>query len=264
MDIDLDPAVCCIKGCDKKTVALGLCVNHWRRNRLYGSPVAHSRHGGMFKGKTQIERFQMQHKVALSGCWEWVGGKDQDGYGIFSGEHLGQKFTRSHRWSFAFHNNQSIPAGSSVCHSCDNPSCVNPAHLWLGTTKENQQDKWSKGRGGIRKMEESQHAKITNEQALAILADPRPHSRIAADYGIAAGTVGDIKSRKSWRGLGDVESVKHKRVSPRKGVSDKMTPEIVREIRGSEQTGKALAEKFGITQQTVCDIRKRRSWAHVE
>lgn len=255
---------CCIKGCDAKPLALGLCSKHWRRNKLYGSPVALQKHSGMFLGLSAEDRFKMQHRVSNSGCWEWTGGKDQDGYGTFRGEVLGQMFKRAHRWSFAFHNNQEIPKGSSVCHSCDNPSCVNPAHLWLGSTLENQQDKWRKGRGGMPKMEDSQNAKITNEQALAILADPRPHSRIAADYGLSASTVSSLKNRDSWRGLGDVEVVKHKRVSPRKGVSDKITPEIVREIRGSEQTGKALADKFDITQQTVCDIRKRRSWAHID
>lgn len=264
MDFDLDLSVCCIKGCDKPSVALGLCINHWRRNKKYGSPVASVRHGGMFKGKSQAERFKMQYKESPSGCWEWVGSRDVDGYGLFKGDHLGQIFKKAHRWSFAFHNDQTIPEGTSVCHSCDNPSCVNPAHLWLGSTKENQQDKWKKGRGGIRKGEDSQHAKITNDQALAILSDPRPYARIAADYGLSAGTVGNIKNRDSWASLGDVEVVKHKRVSPRKGVSDKITPDIVREIRSSNETGKAMAEKFGITPQTVCDIRKRRSWAHIE
>ena len=255
---------CCIKGCNEKPVALGLCNKHWRRNKLYGSPVALKKHSGMFQGLSPEERFKMQYRESSSGCWEWTGGKDKDGYGTFIGRHQGQLFKRAHRWSFAFHNDQTIPKGSSVCHSCDNPSCVNPAHLWLGSTKENQQDKWKKGRGGIRKGEDSQHAKITNDQALAIISDPRPYARIAADYGISSGTVGDIKSRKSWASLGDVEVVKHKRVSPRKGVSDKITPDIVREIRGSEQTGKALADKFCISPQTVCDIRKRISWAHIE
>lgn len=259
-----DYKICCVKGCDKESVALGLCVNHWRRNKKYGSPVAREKHSGMFKGKSNLERFKMQYKESLTGCWDWVGGRDHDGYGTFKADNLGQMFARAHRWSWSFHNNETIPKGTHICHKCDNPSCVNPEHLWIGSPLENQRDRWSKGRNGNRSGEDSQNAKITQDQALAILADPRPHSRIAADYGISASTIADIKSRKSWRVLGDVEVVKHKRTSPRKGISDKITPEIVREIRGSEQTGKALAEKFGISPQTVCDIKKRRSWAHIE
>lgn len=218
----------------------------------------------MFSGKPPEYRFKMQYKVAKNGCWEWIGGKDPDGYGTFRGEHLGQSFKRAHRWSWAYHNNQKVPAGASVCHSCDNPACVNPEHLWVGSTLENQRDKWAKGRGGIPFGENASRAKLTEEQARAILVDPRPNSRVAADYGVAASTVGDIKGRGSWRSIGDVEPVKAKRVSPRKGVSDKITPDIVREIRTSPEAGKALAKKFGITPQTVCDIRKRRSWAHIE
>lgn len=264
MDLDLDLSVCCIKGCEKPSAALGLCVNHWRRNRMYGSPVASMKHSGMFIGKSPIERFNMQYKVAKSGCWEWVGGKDADGYGSFNGKHLDQFFSRAHRWSWAYHNNKTVPQGAHVCHSCDNPSCVNPDHLWVGSPLENQRDKWSKGRGGVLRGEDSSRAKLTEEQARAVLIDPRPSSRIAADYGVKASTIGSIKARESWRSIEDVEPVKAKRVSPRKGVSDKITPDIVREIRTSTETGKALAKKFGITPQTVCDIRKRRSWAHIE
>lgn len=261
--MESDHKICCIKGCEKQSHALGLCTKHWRRNKLYGSPVAMVKHTGMFRGKTQLERFKMQYRILASGCWEWVGGKDQDGYGSFRGEHLGQRFMRAHRWSFAYHNNTAIPAGMHVCHKCDNPSCVNPEHLWLGTGLQNQQDKWSKGRGGMLRGELAPRAVLTEKQVIEILADPRASSRIAADYGVAAGTVTSIKKRESWAHLTGVASVKHKRISPRKGVSDKITPDIVLEIRASDEAGKLLAERYGITAQTVCDIRKRRSWAHV-
>lgn len=264
MSLDLDHRVCCIKGCDLPSIALGLCNKHWRRNRLYGSPVAASKHSGMFQGKTAAERFKMQYKVAENGCWLWIGGRDSDGYGTFKGSHLGQELKRAHRWSWAYHNNQTIPKLANICHTCDTPACVNPAHLWLGTVAENQSDKWQKGRGGILTGELSPHAKVSEVQVLEILSDPRPHARIAADYGVTARTISDIKMRRSWAHIEGVEVVKTPRVSPRKGVSDKITPEIVREIRSSTDTGKALAAKFRIAPQTVCDIRKRRSWAHIE
>lgn len=263
-DLDLDFSVCCIKGCEKPSLALGLCSKHWRRNKLYGSPVAIKKHSGMFIGKTQLERFDMQVKKHEIGCWEWVGGKDKDGYGSFMSEHLGQRFQRAHRWSYAYHNNTTIPDGMSVCHSCDNPSCVNPDHLWLGSTKENQQDKWSKGRGGMLRGELLPQAILTEDQVRLILIDPRPSSRIAADYGVSAQTISSIKNRDSWSHINDIQPVKAKRISPRKGVSDKITPEIVKDIRSGKLTGKEYSEKYGITQQTVCDIRKRRSWSHIE
>ncbi len=262
--MEFDFSICCIKGCDKESVALGLCSKHWRRNKLYGSPVAVKKHSGMFIGKTQLERFQMQYKVSQSGCWEWVGGKDKDGYGTFKSHHLEQKFMRAHRWSYAYHNNTTIQQWANICHKCDNPSCVNPDHLWIGTVKENQRDKWDKGRANISTGERLPQSILTEAQVRNILIDPRPNSRIAADYGVASQTIASIKNKDSWQHITDVDPVKAKRVSPRKGVSDKITPEIVRDIRSGKETGKQLAEKYGITQQTVCDIRKRRSWAHIE
>jgi len=260
----MDYSICCIKGCEDKVLALGLCNKHWRRNKLYGSPVALKSHSGLFRGMAAEDRFDMQYKVADSGCWEWTASKDRDGYGIFRGEVNEQYLRKAHRFSWALANRKQIPSDMVVCHSCDNPSCVNPAHLWLGSMAENQQDKWSKGRGGILKGDELPQAKLTEQQALSILKDPRPYTAIAADYGITIMTISDIKCRRSWSHLKVDEVARAKRVSPNKGVSSKITPDIVREIRSSTMTGSELSTKFSISRQTVCDIQKRRSWAHIE
>jgi hypothetical protein len=264
MDEFLDHTICCIKGCDLPSLALGLCNKHWRRTKAYGSPAVTQRHSGMFIGKTPEVRFKMQYKVAESGCWEWISGKDADGYGLFSGLVDGTPYKRAHRWSWAFHNKEVIQKWGNICHKCDNPSCVNPDHLWLGTAMENQQDKHRKGRANTPFGEKIQGSKLTEDQVRAILADPRPGSRIASEYGIAAGSVSDIKRRKSWAHL-DVENVvKSKRTSPMKGKSSKLNEDAVRDIRSSTLSGLELAVKYDISPQQVCGIRKRRAWKHVE
>lgn len=264
MDEFPDHTICCIKGCDLPSLALGLCNKHWRRTKAYGSPAVTQRHGGMFIGKTPEVRFKMQYKIATTGCWEWVSGKDADGYGLFSGLVNGTPYRRAHRWSWAFHNNAPIPKWGNICHTCDNPSCVNPEHLWLGTAMDNQQDKHRKGRANAPFGEQIPGSKLLEQQVLAIIADPRPASRIAAEYGIAAGTVSDIKRRKSWAHLDAPVAVRQKRESPMKGRSDRVTPDIVREIRTSPMKGTELAKKFEISVQQVCAIRKRRAWAHID
>ena len=80
-------------------------------------------------------------------CWIFTGGKDKDGYGqchaAKSAKDLG--VTRAHQMSYVIFNGD-IPENMMVCHTCDNPSCVNPKHLFIGTAKDNNKDMWEKGR----------------------------------------------------------------------------------------------------------------------
>ncbi len=192
--------ICCIKGCDKDVEHLGLCINHWRRNRLYGSPLALKSHSGQFRGMPAPERFARQFRRTDSGCWNWIAAGDKDGYGSFRGVVGGIPFLKAHRYSYALHNGL-FDLSLMVCHKCDNPKCVNPEHLYLGTGKENQQDKWRKGRGRVPFGEKAKNALLTEAQAKAILSDPRTYSEIASEYNIAASTVGSLKQRISWKHL---------------------------------------------------------------
>jgi hypothetical protein len=76
-------------------------------------------------------------------CWNWVGASNNIGYGRF---HNGKKLVYPHRYSYELKYGD-IPFGMLVCHSCDNPSCVNPNHLWIGSHKDNSQDMINKKRG---------------------------------------------------------------------------------------------------------------------
>ena len=253
---------CCVKGCDEPTISLGFCVNHLRRNQKYGSPVASSTMPWLWKRLSYDERFAV-NVTKGDGCWLWQGGKDKDGYGLFNARFEGVAHTRAHRYSYARYKGQ-ISSLLFVCHTCDVRACVNPDHLFLGTSAENTDDMMAKGRHRTPEGEKHYKAILTEEQVKVILGDPRTHSRIADDYNVSRTTISSIKARHSWHALGPEKGVKAKRISPRRGVSDKVTPDMVREILASTERGIDLAGRFDITPQMVSNIRHRRMWAHIE
>lgn len=97
---------------------------------------------------------QIAHRVIVdieSGCWEWQGSKDPKGYGQLT---VKMRHWRAHRYAWYLANG-AIPDGLCVCHHCDNPSCCNPSHLWLGTNQENIADRHRKGRSGAARGDKS-------------------------------------------------------------------------------------------------------------
>jgi len=189
--------ICGIKECNLPVLTLGLCNKHWRRNKKFGSPMAVSSHSGLNRGLPAEERFA-KGVVKTDGCWVWKLSRDKNGYGIFKGM-IGQTlFTKAHRYSYALHTGDML-IGMQALHTCDNPSCVNPAHLFSGTNADNMRDKAEKGRSRVPKGELNGKAILTERQVLRILKDPRPYVEIAAQYDVKPSTIGSVKQRKSWK-----------------------------------------------------------------
>ena len=139
-------------------------------------------------------------------CWLWTGcctGKM--GYGSFTFGKRGR--SAAHRIAFSLHHGR-LPR-LFVCHSCDNPRCCNPAHLWEGTAADNNRDRSRKGRtvrgardeGSVRYARGTRHgsAKLSETDVVSIRHDPRPLPQVAASYGIAISTASRIKRREIWR-----------------------------------------------------------------
>jgi hypothetical protein len=99
-----------------------------------------------------IDRFHTKYKVEPSGCWAWTAGKDVDGYGRYNISTGPGKWTNvaAHRFSWLIANQHKWPTDKPVArHLCNNPSCVNPAHIEPGTQKENAQDCYNAGRQSL-------------------------------------------------------------------------------------------------------------------
>ena len=142
------------------------------------------------------ERFWAKvDKRSSDQCWNWTGLRDRYGYGTI--QVCGKKL-RAHRVSWELANGP-IPAGMCVLHRCDNPSCVNPRHLWIGRQEENIQDMASKGRrargekhGSVKLIEQDVH-EIRQMLSWKIL-----QRVIAKKYGVSRQTISMIKTGKNW------------------------------------------------------------------
>ena len=145
-----------------------------------------------------MERFWNKvNKHAENGCWEWAAGPcGHWGYGGFT---IDGRSMYAHRVSWMFEHGP-IPDGLYVLHKCDNPPCVNPDHLFLGTHTDNMRDMVEKGRarGGSLPGESNGQAKLTEADVLAIRADKRTQQAIADEYGVSRRAIGYIKNRKTW------------------------------------------------------------------
>lgn len=142
---------------------------------------------------TRLDFMKYVHK-ADSGCWEWRAAKIR-GYGAFRG-------WRAHRASWLLFRGAD-PGERHVCHHCDNPSCVNPDHLFLGDPKINADDRTAKGRNKNPVGEAHASARLTNAQATEIrrLANEGAISQreIARQFGTTQSNVAHIKKGKYWR-----------------------------------------------------------------
>ena len=148
------------------------------------------------KGRSVEERFHGFYiPEPNSGCWLWFGGVGEFGHGTMNIE---GRQNQAHRVSWELHNGP-VPDDLWVLHRCDNPPCVNPEHLFLGTCLDNHHDMIAKGRKVQVIGEAHPKTKLTEQDVLNIRADTRPLAVIGADYGFDKQHVWKIKRRWYWK-----------------------------------------------------------------
>lgn len=142
------------------------------------------------------ERFEAKFiPEPMSGCWLWNASASIGGYGRIS---VNRKCTEAHRVSYRLYVGE-IPEGSCVLHRCDNPPCVNPGHLFVGSRATNNKDRKAKGRSAVG--ERHARSRFTVAEVLAIRADSRPIRKIGKEYGVGHGVISLIKNRRRWEWL---------------------------------------------------------------
>lgn len=139
-----------------------------------------------------------------TGCWEWLGATDY-GYGrimIGSRTDHTRKPERTHRLSYELCIGE-IPNGLFVCHKCDNPSCINPEHLFLGTHAENMKDKYAKGRCARLAGEKNPRAKLTAENVYSMRMERAKagtsYAKLARKYGVVPSVAQKAVKGEAWK-----------------------------------------------------------------
>lgn len=148
-------------------------------------------------------RSRFEPKVLRStdgGCWTWIGaGATGKEYGIIS---FNRGTIKAHRASYML-NVGPIPPGMRVLHKCDNPACVNPDHLFLGTQADNMSDMWAKNRHpptGLRG-ERNPSAKLTVSSVRFIRSSNMSCDQLAMTLGVSVSTVRAAKNGVSWKDI---------------------------------------------------------------
>jgi hypothetical protein len=187
--------ICSFNGCGLKAHSKGLCASHWRQKHkgLELKPLQLQHHG-----LSLLDRFEARFRKR-DGCWNWTASLNNKGYGQFYRDDKRRAYP-AHRMSYELYK-EKIPEGMNVLHKCDNPRCVNPDHLFLGTQQDNVSDMWAKNRArpGVSKGENHGMSKLTNDLVSEIRSSEENGPAIARRLNISTTQVYDIRNRKIWK-----------------------------------------------------------------
>lgn len=248
-------APCTIPNCTNKVASGGLCTTHSRRKEqgkdLYAPVHAYI--------KTDNLEERLRHYAPAGDpdeCWEWTAAVNK-GYGMIAV--AGSKLKGAHIVAWEIANEESVPEGLVVRHSCDNGLCTNPAHLLIGTHGDNVQDKMDRDRQ--LKGESVPTSILTEDEVLEICRlydEGISQNALAEKFNTIQANISLIIRGKTWGHLTG-------RTAPDRPRHVKLTRESAAEIRllyaSGAWTYKGLAERFSVSEGSIANVLSGKTWA---
>jgi transposase len=214
-------------------------------------------------GTTFWDRVNAQLRHLENGCIVFTGNKDDSGYGRIT---KNGKLVRIHREVWLRENPDQTITGV-IMHSCDNPSCINPAHLSHGTQAENIADMVAKGRRVVVKGSNQPDAKLTESDIPVIrqlLIDGKSCSKIALQYKVSPEAIRAIKKGRSWVHvpLPDGSDGKNFFIPKKSKITEKDIP-VIRKLLLEGMTCRAIGEIYNVGEFAIRSIKSGQNWSHV-
>jgi len=199
-------------------------------------------------------------------CWNWEKGVTAGGYGQMA--YHNKKYS-AHRLAWTLHHGKDIPDGKVIRHTCDNPRCVNPHHLLIGTQSDNVKDMIERGRLVVRsrpKGEENPNSIVKEIHVKDIYEMNGSHIEIATKFNYPVGAIRSIRSGRTWRYITKELNPGERAKPGAKGeLNGKATVdnEMVSEIYQSKFSNTELSKKYLCSLTAIQKIKTGKTWRHV-
>lgn len=193
---------CSFDGCAGKSHSKGLCGSHYAQQRV-GKPLAPLQQ--QFHGLSEQDRFWKWVSKMPNGCWRWMGSikrrknrPQSEWHGQWRNAAGEIELTHRASWRMLVGD---IPRGGLILHRCDNPRCVNPDHLFIGTQADNVADMWDKGRARPGKSAGESHgrSKLTEQNVREIRVSGDNGSELASRYGVSTSVIYSVLKGTTWK-----------------------------------------------------------------